>query len=194
MLVGPIIAPLVGGILSQSYGWRATFLLLAVMALPIALLSAVVLPESHHYFALQNILSGDKENICKYTSIRHLPQVPTIKEASYITRPPLLWPWEILDVLLDLELLPYYITAGVHFAWYVCYTTTTTITLIPSLTRLCSMFTSLTTLPVVLAAEPYNLSQSLIGVAFLPVGVSMLLGAKAGGFLSDISSLRYLVS
>ncbi len=45
---------------------------------------------------------------------------------------------------------------------------------------LCRMFVSLTTLPLALAEAPYNLSDSIVGVCYLPVGVAMLLGATIG--------------
>jgi Ca2+/H+ antiporter len=34
----------------------------------------------------------------------------------------------------------------------------------------------LTTLPLVFSEKPYSLSDSIIGVTFLPVGIAMLLG------------------
>ena len=53
------------------------------------------------------------------------------------------------------------------------------------------MFTSLTTLPLVLNQDPYNYSDSVIGLTFLPIGVFMLLGAVIGGVLSDKASAIY---
>jgi MFS family permease len=170
MLVGPIIAPLIGGAISDRFGWKATFVLLAVLAFPIALLSIAIIPESHHYYALQNIKSKEPNNISRYTNISNKSSVPSIKEAANIELRPLLLPWNLLSLIFDATLFPYYFAAGIHFA---------------------CMFTSLTTLPIVLAQHPYNLSPSIIGVTFLPVGFSMLLGAQVGGASSDRAAARF---
>jgi MFS family permease len=53
------------------------------------------------------------------------------------------------------------------------------------------MFTSLTILPIYLAKPPYNLSEGIIGVTFLPVGITMLVGAVLGGAASDISGAKF---
>lgn len=55
MLVGPILAPIVGGILSQSFGWRATFVLLAIMTVPIFILILLTVPETNHWHVVQRI-------------------------------------------------------------------------------------------------------------------------------------------
>lgn len=53
------------------------------------------------------------------------------------------------------------------------------------------MFTTLTNLPVFLAAAPYSLSPSIIGVCFLPVGVAMAVGSVTGGVLSDHAGVTF---
>ena len=53
MLLGPIIAPLLGGILAQVYTWRADFVLLAVMTLPITLFTYTFTPETHLWYVLK---------------------------------------------------------------------------------------------------------------------------------------------
>jgi multidrug resistance protein len=54
MLIGPIIAPLVGGILAETYTWRADFVLLAIMTAPIVLFAFIFTPETHHWYVLRN--------------------------------------------------------------------------------------------------------------------------------------------
>ena len=53
MLIGPIIAPLIGGVLAEKYTWRADFVLLAVMTVPIALLAHLFNPETHHWYVVR---------------------------------------------------------------------------------------------------------------------------------------------
>ncbi len=64
MLLGPIIAPIVGGTLSQVFGWRSTFVFLSIMTVPIMVLVVVCVPETHSWFVLTSI---DKENSKKLT-------------------------------------------------------------------------------------------------------------------------------
>ncbi len=53
------------------------------------------------------------------------------------------------------------------------------------LTHIFRMFTCLTVAPLKLSDDPYNLSESIIGLTYLPIGVAMLLGSMVGGILSD---------
>lgn len=53
------------------------------------------------------------------------------------------------------------------------------------MTQFASMFVSLTLLPERLAAPPYALSPTLIGVCFLPSGFGMMAGSVVGGRASD---------
>lgn len=46
--VAPILAPLVGGYISEYFGWRAIFAVLAVLSSLTLLLISVFLPETHH--------------------------------------------------------------------------------------------------------------------------------------------------
>lgn len=53
------------------------------------------------------------------------------------------------------------------------------------------MFTSLTTLPLQLSVAPYNLSDSVVGFCFIPLGVAMLVGSIVGGIASDRAAARF---
>ena len=87
-----------------------------------------------------------------------------------VVKPTCMYPWEPLLYVLDLRMLPYYVPLAVQFA---------------------AMFTSLTLLPLHLTAAPYHLNTSTVGITYLPVGVSMLIGAVCGGILSDMSGKKY---
>lgn len=50
MLVGPIVAPLVGGALSDAGTWRNTFYLLIAMGAACTALTLALLRETHHYY------------------------------------------------------------------------------------------------------------------------------------------------
>eukprot|EP01034_Spumella_vulgaris_P022004 gene22004-28095_t len=98
------------------------------------------------------------------------PVIGGVLNAHLILAPQFIMPWEALGFLLELQLAPHYALVCSTFA---------------------VMFVSLTTLPLVLAEAPYNMSTSIVGVCYLPVGVAMLLGAMAGGYYSDQSAAKY---
>ena len=50
------------------------------------------------------------------------------------------------------------------------------------------MFVSLTTLPLLLAVEPYNLNSSIVGLCYLPIGVGMLLGSLIGEYIDIVDT------
>ena len=55
MLLGPVVAPIVGGVLAESCGWRSTFVFLAILNLPILLLLVYAVPETHPWWVLQSL-------------------------------------------------------------------------------------------------------------------------------------------
>ena len=171
LLLGPVIAPLVGGALSAAFGWQSTFMLLAALTAPVLLLTmACIRHETHHWFAARRlgwfsrpaeaIADGGVMQVSASAAVSGaLPPAPT-----------LMMPWEPLAYIVDAQMAPYYAAGGVTFA---------------------TMLTSLTLLPIYLAAPPYSLSASFIGVTFLPIGVAMLLGSIVGGASSDMSLACY---
>lgn len=102
MLVGPIIAPLIGGALSQQFGWRSTFVLLGIMTIPFLMLTYFVVPETHPWFLIQSlekVMMNSKEqkgNPKSYTTINI-----QIKDKEKFTRPPLVSPFETLLLMFD---------------------------------------------------------------------------------------------
>jgi predicted MFS family arabinose efflux permease len=53
-----------------------------------------------------------------------------------------------------------------------------------------AMFASLTELPVAMAAPPYTLPVSMIGLTYLPQGIGSLIACPIAGKLSDYAALR----
>jgi MFS family permease len=173
LLLGPIIAPIIGGFLTDAYGWRSTFMFLAVLALPISLVGWFVLPESHQYVVMQSIAakghtSTSKAEDGKENQVVRYKILPA--EAQVIRKPVLMMPWEPLAFLFEKELAVYYAAVFSTF---------------------CIMFVSMTTLPIALSVSPYNLSAANVGLTFIPFGVSMLVGSQWGGKWSDSSAMRY---
>ena len=81
ILLGPVIAPLCGGILSETFTWRSTFVLLAIMAIPIFLATALIVPETEHWHVAQRLkMSPSKDE-------------KTVIAIDEIKQPSLLSPW-----------------------------------------------------------------------------------------------------
>lgn len=100
--IGPIVGPLIGGPLSDAFGWRSTFVLLTIYGVINVVVLFILIPETHQYFA--------KEHFHKVNSkkriIDALPnEKPTFKK-----------PWQPLVHLIDLTLLPYICLAGIPLA------------------------------------------------------------------------------
>lgn len=213
LLIGPILAPLLGGFLSSAFGWRSTFVLLAVMTVPIALLVWAFLPETHPYYVVRQLgveldLAGDKDSLgsgiedAGETWIEAVAvQLPAdlqgeagagkqqpggtslaLKRLIYAKYkkqglldlstllPPIVMPWNALEYLFDLQLLPYFANVCLSFT---------------------AMFTSLAILPLYFALPPWNLSQGEVGLTYLPSGLAMLLGSIWGGQVSDYSARTF---
>jgi multidrug resistance protein len=178
LLVGPVIAPLLGGALAQRFGWRATFILLAVITVPIVAIFRLCVPrETHHYFvrkgnprfgaaAAASSGSSAAADSAQGGCTKDTPQHGAAEAPAFGPHPVLQAPWTALEFLFAADLWRYYANLAATFA---------------------PMFTSLVVLPIHLALPPYRLSASLIGVAYLPVGFAMMLGSPVGGILSDRS-------
>lgn len=147
MLVGPIIAPLCGGILSATFTWRATFVLLAIMVVPIWIATMVVIPETQHWYAFKRVQTSQSldsigELVASSTSEmeqEHNKEIQSTPSSPPHTAslPVLMMPWDSLTLLCDPKLSVYYSLGGTSFA---------------------PMFTSLTLLPLYLSEPPYSLS------------------------------------
>ncbi len=160
LLVGPIIAPLIGGYISAIWSFRATFTCLVFLGIIIFILSVIFIPETNvNSRIIKPVIFQDAKD-----SKVVMNEEPKEKKSLIFE---VLFP---LIFLFDVEILPYVLTTSLHF--------------------MC-MFTSLVILPVYLALSPYSYAQGFIGLCFLPVGFSMLIGSLIGGFLADKSALKY---
>jgi len=61
------------------------------------------------------------------------------------------------------------------------------------MTTFAGLFTSLTLFGTYLTEEPYKKTETIIGILFVPAGVTMLVGSLLGGWVSDKAS-RYFTA
>lgn len=174
LLVGPIAAPAIGGAITQAMDWRATFILLAALGAVLTAL-AVVVPETHQWMTLQRRQRAHdaacKDHTAGATAAASAPPppLPPVVEAASIHPPEMLAPWVPLTYLVEPALSPVVAVGAASFA---------------------TMFVSLTTFPSALAQPPYSLSEGLIGVCYLPIGVALMVGSHWGGAASDAAGAR----
>ena len=189
LLVGPIVAPIVGGALSGWQDWRATFFLLLVLG---ALILPIVcwLPETHHYFAYREVeakggpraedkarpddegeAGGPGAADAGPTAAAAAASEPAAAAArpaaaphDELGVPQMEPPWVPLTFMVEEKLWPFVALSGANFG---------------------GMFMSLTMLPTFLAAPPYSLSATMIGLCYVPIGLTMMAGSICGGILSD---------
>eukprot|EP00775_Hariotina_reticulata_P004208 gene4208-4457_t len=108
LLIGPVIGPLLGGALSQYFGWRSCFIALAAFGVAIVLpLLVLVVPETHQWLVLQRMSSEEQSNIKERDDI--------------LSSPPVLHaPWVPLRYMLDCTIAPHaavaFVTFGCNFA------------------------------------------------------------------------------
>jgi len=103
VLVGPIVAPIMGGFLALTFTWRACFVFLAAMTVPIVVYSFVTIPESHPYFYRSSSSHTRDE---QQQQVQHKRGPP----------PEFISPLAALAFLFDSELSPYYLSIGTSFA------------------------------------------------------------------------------
>ncbi|CAF1229321.1 unnamed protein product [Didymodactylos carnosus] len=101
--IGPILGPVLGGSLSDSFGWRSTFVFLALYAFLTTIMILILLPETHQYFVLQ----------------RHQQALGSITiEVDLIHKPVFAAPWKPLSVLTDLSIAPYILLMTIAFTTF----------------------------------------------------------------------------
>ncbi|KAF6254077.1 major facilitator superfamily domain-containing protein [Scenedesmus sp. NREL 46B-D3] len=161
LLVGPLLGPLLGGVLSQVWGWRSTFICLTVAAGAIVLPLLLVVVPETHQYRVVRRLSKVDAAAAKHI----------VEAEAILSQPPVfLAPWVPLKYLVEGDILPYALLTMTTFG---------------------SMFASLTEWPAQMAAPPYRLSEAMIGVSYLAMGVAGLVASPIGGKASDITAARW---
>ena len=165
LLLGPIIAPVLGGFLVLAFDWRAVFIFCAALAAP-ALALMLALPETQHWHFLRRREAVARAETAAAAAAGRPPPPPLshIAEegAGEVLRPTWNSPLVSILYLVDLTIAPYTSLFACLFGL---------------------LFSSLTSLPLVL--ESTGLSAGAAGACFLPIGAAMLVGSIVGGRLSD---------
>ena len=166
LLVGPIIGLFVGGALANKFGWRSTFVSLAVMSTFSTLMILLFVPETHHYIVLQRMLS----DVTTKRNTKKPMKTIFIREANTILKPRFMPPWHPFVFLADMTIAPHVILCSINFA---------------------TLFAASVLMPNREAVKPYVFSPLHIDFTYIPKGVSFLLESICGGWVSDCSAKRF---
>ncbi|KAK1245491.1 hypothetical protein MKX08_005120 [Trichoderma sp. CBMAI-0020] len=160
-LLAPLIAPIVGGALAQGFGWKATMWFLAIYGLVILAMLIFLLPETLARKKQEEAIADTEptaESIHRMTT-RESAKVQTKKLAANAKRIFL----DPLSVLLFLRFPPVFITvftAAIAFG---------------------ALFISNISIQQKFSQPPYNYSQIIVGLLYLPAGLGYFIASIFGG-------------
>ena len=163
VLFGPILAPLIGGGITKAMDYRATFIFLAALTFVILAL-ALSLPETVHWQVLRKRQQHNEKALEDGSDV-----LPRLREEGTIHKPGMRPPWAPLAIMLEAPIRPYVCSHICNFG---------------------AMFVVLTVFPIAMAAAPYSLSEDLIGVGYLPIGLLNIVGSVIGGALTDRAAAK----
>ncbi|TFB05423.1 MFS antiporter QDR3 [Trichoderma ghanense] len=155
-LLAPLIAPIVGGALAQGFGWKATMWFLAIYGLVILLLLVVFLPET--LARRPKVEEPAPESIRRMTTAESA-KVRTRNLAAGAKRVFI----DPLGVLLFLRFPPVFITvftAAIAFG---------------------ALFISNISIQQKFSQPPYNFSEIIIGLMYIPAGLGYFVASILGG-------------
>lgn len=160
-LLAPLIAPIVGGALAQGFGWKATMWFLAIYGLVILAMLIFLLPETLARKKQEEAnadIEPTAESIRRMTT-RESAKVRSKKLATSAKRIFL----DPLSVLLFLRFPPVFITvftAAIAFG---------------------ALFISNISIQQKFSQPPYNYSQIIVGLLYLPAGLGYFIASIFGG-------------
>ena len=154
-LLGPLFAPIIGGALSQAFGWQATMWFLAAFGVVELILLTILLPET---------LARKQEDTEPDESLRRMTTAESAKVQTkkvvvgfkqYVIDP--------LSVLLFLRFPPVLITvfmAAIAFG---------------------ALFVVNISIQQKFSAPPYNYQQLIVGLLYIPSGLGYMVASFFGG-------------
>ncbi|KAK7542726.1 major facilitator superfamily domain-containing protein [Phyllosticta citribraziliensis] len=158
-LLGPIIGPIAGGFLVEHKGWRWVFWLLAILAAAIAVTSPFILFETYGPVLLGRKTTRLRKETGNLRLRNALDQGLSHKErfALAIVRPAKMLFCSPIVAIMSLY------TAIIYGTLYLLFTTITFV-----------------------FEDIYGFSSSMVGLAYLGVGIGMMLGLPVAGKGTDI--------
>ncbi|KAM0398127.1 hypothetical protein HYE67_010900 [Fusarium culmorum] len=157
-LLGPMIAPVVGGALTQEIGWQATMWFLAIYGLVVLLMILFFLPETLQRKPEAVLPTADTQELSRMRTMDSA-KIKTRNFAKSVRR----FLIDPLGVLLYLRFPPVLITvllAAIAFG---------------------SLYVVNIAIQQKFSREPYNFGQLSIGLMYIPGGLGYIVGSLSGG-------------
>jgi DHA1 family bicyclomycin/chloramphenicol resistance-like MFS transporter len=114
--LSPMVAPIFGGMIAEEWGWMANFSIIAIVAIFVATIAWIFLPESLE--PCQRVAFSSKETVLTYLDLMKRPQVFGFALISGITYGGL-WAWiaeapfYMIEILgMDMTVYGYYAAIG----------------------------------------------------------------------------------
>ena len=156
-LLGPLVAPIIGGALTQFLGWQSTMYFLAIYGFIVLVLIFFLLPETLHQRKSESEPADAQvlDRTSTKTSVKSSGKKAAARMKRFLIDP--------LAVLLYLRFPPVAITVAiVSFAF-------------------CALFVSNIAIQQVFSIPPYNYSQLIIGLLYVPPGLGYIVASVFGG-------------
>lgn len=167
-LLGPLFAPIIGGALSQAFGWRSNMWFLAIYGGVIVVMLILLLPET---LARKTPATCEAAQSLRRFSTRESAKVHTKKFAGGVKR----FIFDPLRVILFLRFPPVLITVTLAaFAFG-------------------SLFVMNITVQQQFAKPPYSYPQLTVGLLYIPSGLGYIVGSLVGGRWLDYIMAREAV-
>ncbi|KAM0257346.1 hypothetical protein ACHAQJ_004433 [Trichoderma viride] len=158
-LLAPLIAPIVGGALAEAFGWKATMWFLAIYGLVILAMLIFFLPETLARKKQEEAVTEPAPESIRRMTTTESAKVQTRKFAASAKRIFI----DPLSVLLFLRFPPVFITvftAAIAFG---------------------ALFISNISIQQKFSQPPYNYSEIIVGLLYLPAGLGYFIASIFGG-------------
>ncbi|KAL5640286.1 hypothetical protein ACGC1H_007529 [Rhizoctonia solani] len=165
-MIGPCIGPIIGGLLSGGLGWRSMFWFQAIATGLMLVFMVLTFPETLRAIVGDGSRPPQKWNRTPITILgRKVPKITTDGDRSVLTTPRRgANPLQIFRVFTQPDILLVLISTGIVYSLFYSVNTTTS--------------------PLFLSAYSY-LTQSTVGLCFIPYGVGGALGSIIIGRVLD---------
>lgn len=169
-LCGPVFSPIIGGALSQTYGWRSTMWFVAIYGGVMLLLIIFGLPETlaKNQFAISKPATSETNNPLQRVSTTQSVKANTKFFASLLKR-------FLVDPFKVLAYLRYY---PVQISVY------------SASVAFCALFMLNISIQSTFTSAPYNYSGIIVGVLYLPLSMGYVTASIFGGRWIDYIMAR----
>ncbi|KDN49060.1 hypothetical protein RSAG8_02413, partial [Rhizoctonia solani AG-8 WAC10335] len=165
-MIGPCVGPIIGGLLSGSLGWRSMFWFQTIATGLMLVFMVLTFPETLRVIVGDGSRSPQKWNRTPMPILgRKASKVTTGGDHPILTAPRKgANPLRVFRVFTQPDILLVLVSTGIIYSLFYSVTTTTS--------------------PLFLSAYPY-LTQSTVGLCFIPYGVGGVLGSVVIGRVLD---------